>query len=164
MKRLTLTLKRNVCSFCAGTGYLLLLGCLLMTAARAQVDTGGPATTDGHRKQIIGYVTNWDAWKASSAGLPSAGALTHLNLDYSKYTILNYSFFGVASDGSMHSGDLRNKNINQPGTQQAPGDIFFTDIYSSWDLYILFGELEAVQFINEEVKARAEAQGLSRLR
>ena len=159
MKRLTLTLKRNVCSFCAGTGYLLLLGCLLMTAARAQVDTGGPATTDGHRKQIIGYVTNWDAWKASNAGLPSAGALTHLNIDYAKYTILNYSFFGVASDGSLHSGDLRNKNINQPGTQQAPGDIFFTDIYSSWDLYILFGELEAVQFINEEVKARAEAQG-----
>ena len=139
---------------------LLLLGSLIITSQlQAQVNTGGSATTDAHRKQVIGYVTNWDAWKAASAGVPSAGALTHLNLDYAKYTILNYSFFGVAGDGSLHSGDLRSKNINQPGAEQPPGDIFFTDIYSSWDLYLLFGELEAVQFVNEDVKARAEAQG-----
>ena len=159
MKKLTPMLRRNFSSFYVRTGYLLWLSCLLMTAAYAQVNTGGNATTDGHRKQVIGYVTNWDAWKAASAGVPSAGALTHLNLDYSKYTILNYSFFGVASDGSMHSGDLRNKNINQPGSSQPPGDIFFTDIYSSWDLYLLFGELEAIQYISEAVKVRAEAQG-----
>ncbi len=55
----------------------------------AQVNTGGNASTADHQKEIIGYITNWDAWKSSAAGVPSAGALTHLNIDYSKYTIHN---------------------------------------------------------------------------
>ncbi|MGS2739240.1 glycosyl hydrolase family 18 protein [Sinomicrobium sp. M5D2P17] len=126
---------------------------------RAQVNTGGNASTADHQKEIIGYITNWDAWKSSAAGVPSAGALTHLNIDYSKYTILNYSFFGVAVDGSLHSGDLRNKNIHQEGQVQQPADIFFTSIYDSWDMLLLFGEIEAVHYISEDIKTRAEAQG-----
>ncbi|NLU52463.1 MAG: hypothetical protein GXX10_06335 [Clostridiaceae bacterium] len=73
------------------------------------------ATPRDHNKQVIGYFTQWDAWKANNAGLPAQGALTHLNIDFSKYTILNFSFFGVAYDGSLHSGDYRNKNIYMPG-------------------------------------------------
>lgn len=124
-----------------------------------QVNTGGTATTANHNKQVIGYITNWDAWKTAKAGVPAQGALTHLNIDYSKYTILNYSFFGVAKDGSLHSGDHRNKSIHQQGSVQEPKDIFFTDIYSSWDLHILFGEIDPIQYINEAAKKRAEAQG-----
>ncbi|MGB0525767.1 MAG: glycosyl hydrolase family 18 protein [Flammeovirgaceae bacterium] len=138
---------------------LLSLLCLSIPPSYAQVNTGGTATTANHQKEIIGYITNWDAWKNSNAGLPAQGALTQLNIDYSKYTILNYSFFGVAVDGSLHSGDHRNKNIYKPTEVQAPADIFFTDIYSSWDLYLLFGELETINYINEDVKQRAEAQG-----
>ncbi|QKX05475.1 T9SS type A sorting domain-containing protein [Aquimarina sp. TRL1] len=125
----------------------------------AQVNTGGSATTANHQKQVIGYITNWDAWKNSKAGVPSAGALTHLNIDYSKYTILNFSFFGVARDGSLHSGDHRNKKIYQQGVSQEPKDLFYTDLYSSWDLHILFGELEYVNYVNADIKRRAEAQG-----
>jgi hypothetical protein len=32
---------------------------------QAQVNTGGTANTTNHSKQIIGYVTEWDAWKAA---------------------------------------------------------------------------------------------------
>ncbi len=131
----------------------------LCITTQAQVSTGGSGTTANHNKQIIGYVTQWDAWKSSSAGLPSAGSLTQLNIDYSKYTILNYSFFGVANDGSLHSGDFRNKNIYMDGQVQEPADIFCTDIYSSWDLYILFGQLDIVQYISSDVATRAAEQG-----
>ncbi|WP_421897863.1 glycosyl hydrolase family 18 protein [Marinoscillum sp.] len=136
-------------------GFSISIGFL----TQAQVNSGGTATTADHTKQIVGYITNWDAWKATNAGLPAQGALTHLNIDYNKYTILNYSFFGVAQDGSLHSGDLRNKNIYQPGAVQAPGDIFFTDIYSSWDMHIIFGEIDPIQYINQEAADRAAAQG-----
>lgn len=139
--------------------FYLLFQFLLIPFAQAQVNTGGTATTANHSKQIIGYITQWDAWKAANAGLPAQGALTHMNIDYSKYTILNYSFFGVAQDGSLHSGDHRNKNIYQSGANQAPAEILFTDIYSSWDFHILFGELEPIQHVNEEAKLRAESYG-----
>ncbi|MCG8700969.1 MAG: glycosyl hydrolase family 18 protein, partial [Bacteroidales bacterium] len=125
----------------------------------AQVNTGGKATKADHNKQVIGYITNWDAWKSAKAGLPAQGALTHLNIDYSKYTILNYSFFGVANNGSLHSGDFRNKQIYQPGAVQKPADLFYADIYSSWDLHLLFGEIDPIQYINADVQKRAEAQG-----
>ncbi|WP_422359164.1 Ig-like domain-containing protein [Reichenbachiella sp.] len=137
----------------------LLFQVLFISLVQAQVNTGGNATTADHSKQIVGYITNWDAWKAANAGLPAAGALTHMNIDYSKYTILNYSFFGVAQDGSLHSGDHRNKNIYKPEEVQAPNELLFTDIYSSWDFHILFGQLDAVQYISEEVKTRAESYG-----
>lgn len=139
--------------------YYLLIQILLIPLAYAQVNTGGNATTANHSKQIIGYITQWDAWKAANAGLPAQGALTHMNIDYSKYTILNFSFFGVAQDGTLHSGDHRNKNIYQQGVNQAPADILFTDIYSSWDFHILFGELDPIQHVNEAAKLRAESHG-----
>lgn len=138
--------------------FVCLFSNLMITA---QVNTGGSSNTSNHTKQIIGYITQWDAWKAANAGLPAQGALTHLNIDYSKYTILNFSFFGVAKDGSLHSGDFRNKNIYQSGAVQEPADIFYTDIYSSWDLYILFGEIDPIQYISKDVVTRATAQGFS---
>ncbi len=138
---------------------LLLFMFFIVLTGFAQVNTGGTKNKSDHNKQMIGYITNWDAWKDTKAGVPAQGALTHLNIDYSKYTILNYSFFGVAKDGSLHSGDHRNKQIYKEGVSQEPADIFFTDVYSSWDLHILFGELENVNYINEDIKLRAEAQG-----
>jgi len=138
---------------------LLLILLSVTSITYAQVNTGGNATTSDHQKQVIGYITNWDAWKTTSAGVPGPGALTHLNIDYSKYTILNYSFFGVANDGSLHSGDHRNQQIYQDGVEQEPADIFHTDIYSSWDMHILFGQIDPIQYVNAEAKQRAEAQG-----
>lgn len=144
---------------CAFRLLLLWQMSVLMSPLFAQVNTGGTATTANHQKQVIGYLTNWDAWKATNAGVPAPGSLNHLNIDYAKYTILNYSFFGVASDGSLHSGDLRNQNIHQPGATQPPGDIFYVDPYSSWDLHLLFGELELIQHLSADAVAKATAQG-----
>ena len=138
---------------------LSYLTCLLSFSVTAQVNTGGSSNTNDHNKQVIGYITNWDAWKATNAGVPAKGALNHLNIDYSKYTILNFSFFGVAVDGSLHSGDHRNKSIYQPGATQAPAELLFSDNYSSWDFDILFGEIERITWINDAAKQRAEAFG-----
>ncbi len=160
MKDPKFTLKEWWCCWKSFPMSLLFLILVCITSSTyAQVNTGGSATTSNHNKQVIGYITNWDAWKAASAGVPSAGALTQLNIDYSKYTILNYSFFGVAVDGSLHSGDLRNKDIYQPTAIQQPADLLYGDVYSSWDFHILFGEIEPIQWINESVKQRAEALG-----
>ncbi|WP_082743697.1 MULTISPECIES: glycosyl hydrolase family 18 protein [unclassified Burkholderia] len=77
-------------------------------------------------KQIIGYVTQYSAWK-NIPGLVSKGAYCQLNLDFSKYTILNFSFFGLARDGTLHSGDDRNKDIYKPGEVQNPADLLHQD-------------------------------------
>ncbi len=159
MKLLKPLLKRSSFYFGSWKVPLLILFTFFLNITWGQVNTGGTATTADHQKQVIGYITNWDAWKAASAGVPSAGALTQLNIDYSKYTILNYSFFGVAVDGSLHSGDLRNKNIYQPGVVQEPADLLYGDPYSSWDFHILFGEIENVNYISPAIKERAEAMG-----
>ncbi len=159
MKNLNQTIKAWCFQNSSLKAFSLLILMCVSAIGYAQVNTGGSATTSNHQKQVIGYITNWDAWKTTSAGVPGQGALTHLNIDYSKYTILNYSFFGVAKDGSLHSGDHRNKQIYAAGSVQEPNDIFFTDIYSSWDMHILFGEIDPIQHVNEEAKARAEAQG-----
>lgn len=95
-----------------------------------------------HDKNVIGYLTTWEAWKGPEAGFSVKGEATHLNIDLDIYNIVNYSFFGVAKDGSLHSGDLRNKDIYKPGSVQEPGSLLYTDVYSSWDLHILWGELE----------------------
>jgi chitinase len=108
----------------------------------AQVSPAVPATTKQHNKQVIGYITQWDAWK-DVAGIVPKGGYNHLNVDYSQYTILNFSFFGVAKDGSLHSGDFRNKNIYQVGAVQEPAALVNEDIYSSWDMFLLYGELDA---------------------
>ena len=111
-------------------------------SAQAQVSPTVPATTKQHSKQVIGYITQWDAWK-DVAGIVPKGGYNHLNVDYSQYTILNFSFFGVAKDGSLHSGDFRNKNIYQVGAVQEPAALVNEDIYSSWDMFLLYGELDA---------------------
>lgn len=133
-------LRRMPSFFCF---WLLLLYHLVLTA---QVSPPVPATTAQHSKQVIGYITQWDAWK-NVANLVPAGGYNHLNVDYSQYTILNFSFFGVARDGSLHSGDFRNKDIYQVGAVQEPAALLNTDIYSSWDLYLLHGELDILYFI-----------------
>lgn len=124
-----------------------LLICLwLHITTNAQVSPTVPATTAQHNKQVIGYITQWDAWKEVANIVPKGG-FNHLNVDYSQYTILNFSFFGVAKDGSLHSGDYRNKNIYQVGAVQEPAPLLNEDIYSSWDLYLLYGELETLYYI-----------------
>jgi chitinase len=120
--------------------FLLLLAGI--NVAHAQVSPSVPATTKNHNKQVIGYITQWDAWK-DVAGIVPKGGYNQLNVDYSQYTILNFSFFGVAVDGSLHSGDYRNQNIYQVGAVQQPAPMVDEDIYSSWDMYLLYGELDA---------------------
>ena len=118
-----------------------------------------------HDKNVIGYLTQWEAWKGPQHGFTVAGEATHLNVDMDIYSILNYSFFGVAKDGSLHSGDLRNKQIYQPDAVQEPGSLLYTDVYSSWDLHILWGELEYLwsypgnEAWEAENLARVQAQG-----
>jgi chitinase len=119
----------------------LLLSALVHGNTSAQVSPPVAATTAQHNKQVIGYITQWDAWK-NVAGIVPAGGYNQLNVDYSQYTILNFSFFGVAVDGSLHSGDYRNKNIYQVGAVQQPSPLIYEDIYSSWDMYLLYGELD----------------------
>jgi chitinase len=126
---------------------LAVLFCLF-SSVRAQVSPSVPATTAQHSKQVIGYITQWDAWK-EVANLVPKGGYNHLNVDYSQYTMLNFSFFGVAKDGSLHSGDFRNKNIYQVGAVQDPAPLLNEDIYSSWDLYLIYGELETLYYISD---------------
>lgn len=132
-------------------------GTLLMSTALHAAPT--------HDKNVIGYLTQWEAWKGPQHGFTVAGEATHLNVDMDIYSILNYSFFGVAKDGSLHSGDLRNKQIYQPDAVQEPGSLLYTDVYSSWDLHILWGELEYLwsypgnEAWEAENLARVQAQG-----
>ena len=98
-------------------------------------------TTASHGRRVIGYITQWDAWKTTSAGLPVQGYLNHLNIDYSQYTHLNFCFFGVADDGSLHSGDFRNQSIWETNQVQWPAPMLDGDVYSSWDYWILYGDL-----------------------
>ena len=102
------------------------------------------------RKQIVGYLSQWDTWKGTNHGFPAKGTCNQLNVDYSKYTILNFSFFGVAKDGSLHSGDYRNKNIYMPDEVQEPAEILHGDVYSSWDYWLLYGELDLLWEANEK--------------
>ncbi len=115
--------------------------------ANAQVNGGAPFNKNDHQKQIIAYFTQWDAWKGANNGLPAKGVFNQLNVDYSQYSIINYSFFGVAQDGSLHGGDYRNKQIYQAGQVQAPDKMINDDIYSSWDMYLLYGELEVLYYV-----------------
>ncbi|KHT65615.1 chitinase [Photobacterium gaetbulicola] len=115
------------------------MAAMLLAGAAASVHAA-PA----HDKNVIGYITQWEAWKGTNAGFSVKGEATHLNVNMDIYSILNFSFFGVAKDGSLHSGDLRNKNIYQPSAVQEPGPLLHPDVYSSWDFHILWGELEYI--------------------
>ncbi|MCW8328612.1 glycosyl hydrolase family 18 protein [Photobacterium sp. SDRW27] len=121
-----------------------------------------------HDKNVIGYITQWEAWKGSNAGFSVKGEATHLNVNMDIYSILNFSFFGVAKDGTLHSGDLRNKSIYQPNAVQEPGPLLHPDVYSSWDFHILWGELEYIhQFPGTEpweaeARRKVEEQGFAK--
>lgn len=134
---------------------LLLLALLLVTPLFAQwgADSAPTRTTADHNKRVIGYVTQWDAWKSTSAGVPKQGFMNHLNIDYSQYTHLNFSFFGVANDGSLHSGDYRNQLIYQAGATQTPAPLLHGDVYSSWDYHLVWGNLVPQWEINATVLA-----------
>ncbi len=138
---------------------LPILALLLLSAVPSRGQGGADSlptrTTADHGKRVIGYLTQWDAWKSTNAGMPKQGFLNHLNLDYSQYTHLNFSFFGVAEDGSLHSGDYRNQGIYQEGSVQSPAPLLHTDIYSSWDLHLLWGHISP----QWEVNATAIAAG-----
>lgn len=118
----------------------VLAACVASAVGMTATATAAPS----HDKAVIGYLTQWEAWKGSDAGFSVKGEATHLNVDMDIYSILNFSFFGVAKDGSLHSGDLRNKSIYQPDAVQEPGALLAPDVYSSWDFHILWGELEYV--------------------
>jgi|GEM_PF-504276 len=109
-------------------------------------------TGKNHSKQIIGYITQYDGWKDIPGVVPKFG-YNQLNVDYTKYTILNFSFFGVAVDGSLHSGDFRNKEIYKPEVNQAPAPLIHDDGYSSLDMHLLYGNLDPVWYIGEHTEA-----------
>nr|WP_237467898.1 glycosyl hydrolase family 18 protein [Vibrio stylophorae] len=139
----------------------MAIGGLMVAGSMSGVANAAPT----HDKQVIGYITQWEAWKGTSHGFSAKGEATHLNVDMDKYTILNFSFFGVAHDGSLHSGDLRNKQIYKPEVQQEPGPLLHPDVYSSWDFHILWGELEYIhqyptnEPYDAENLAKVQAQG-----
>ncbi|WP_325894676.1 glycosyl hydrolase family 18 protein [Grimontia sp. NTOU-MAR1] len=144
-----------------GLKFTAIAACVAVALGVTATATAAPS----HDKAVIGYLTQWEAWKGSDAGFSVKGEATHLNVDMDIYNILNFSFFGVAKDGSLHSGDLRNKSIYQPGAVQEPGPLLHPDVYSSWDFHILWGELE---YIHEypgtepwqaEALAKVQAQG-----
>ncbi|MGB0460762.1 MAG: glycosyl hydrolase family 18 protein [Opitutales bacterium] len=119
----------------------------------------GHAVTSDHDKQIIGYITQYDAWKGTINGLDAVGVLNQANVDLRKYTILNFSFFGVAVDGSMHSADYgepdRWKNRDRDRADwndQDPQPLLHEDLHSSWDYYILFGGLKRTHSLTQEAK------------
>jgi len=136
---------------------LLLLLPMSASATPWGADSKPTRTTADHGKRVIGYITQWDAWKGTSAGVPQEGFFNHLNIDYSQYTHLNFSFFGVANDGSLHSGDFRNQLIYEANQTQAPAALLDGDIYSSWDYYLVWGDLTP----KWEVDAQATAAGFT---
>ena len=76
-----------------GVAVLFAVLVVMTSFALAQVNTGGNARTSDHNRQVIGYITQWDAWKTTTAGVPMQGALTHLNIDYSKHRLFLFLFF-----------------------------------------------------------------------
>ena len=117
----------------------------------AQISPPVKNTTKDHQRQCIGYITQWDAWKGTNNGV-LLNSYNHLNIDYSQYTILNFSFFGVAKDGSLHSADLRNKQIYQAGVNQEPAKLLYDDIYSSFDMFFIKGDVQMYYNISPYLK------------
>ena len=120
------------------------------------LNASGNHTTKDHNKVTIGYFTQWDAWKSIS-GITSPGYYTQINLDFSKYTHINYSFFGLADDGSLISPDYAANQANGGWPTiltdttffQAPGPIFNTIYYNSWDLLLIWGVLKTTFYIGD---------------
>lgn len=116
--------------------HLMLMAILLSWFASAQINSNAAHTSDDHTYEVIAYVPQWDAWKMVNG---QQRALNHFNIDYSQYTILNFSFFGVAQDGSLHSADLRNPQIYQSSQVQQPAALLHPDPTSSHDQALVLG-------------------------
>ncbi|PSV21167.1 chitinase [Photobacterium leiognathi subsp. mandapamensis] len=99
-----------------------------------------------HDKNVIGYLTQWEASKGVEAGYSTQGEATHLNVNLDIYSIINFSFFGVANNGSLHSADFRNPTLYVEGAEQEPASLLNTQQNSGWDLPILWGELEYLNY------------------
>ncbi|WP_305457987.1 hypothetical protein [Photobacterium leiognathi] len=99
-----------------------------------------------HNKNVIGYLTQWEASKGVEAGYSTQGEATHLNVNLDIYSIINFSFFGVANNGSLHSADFRNPALYLAGEEQQPAPLLNTQQHSGWDLPILWGELEYLNY------------------
>lgn len=76
---------------------VFLLSLFILVATQFSKAQSGPVT-DGNCKQIIGYYASWQMYKRAGAVIPEA-------LDYSRYTILNYSFFAPDKDGYIEGVD-----------------------------------------------------------
>ncbi len=134
----------------------MFIGLLFLTIATSFAQTNSyEFTTAQHDKEVIGYFTQWDAWKNANHGVQK-GFYNQLNLDYSQYTILNWSFFGVAKDGSLHSADFRNQQIHVEGQVQEPAPLFYTDTYSSWDNWLFYGEMEIFYYLPDNLDETPE--------
>ncbi len=59
---------------------------------------GGVIKAQEPCKQIIGYYPSWQMYKRSGAVVPEV-------IDYSRYSILNYSFFAPDSNGYLKGTD-----------------------------------------------------------
>lgn len=80
----------------------LLLLLLFTFAAKAQIiekeHVNQELTIRPNYKNIVGYYTSWEWYKR--AGLTAPG-----NMDFSKYTIINYSFFQTDKEGNLWGTD-----------------------------------------------------------
>ena len=71
---------------------------LLITTVGFLFDNHCLLAQKGTKKEIIGYLPNWTAYKRQKLINPA-------NIDYSKYTILTYSFFSPDKEGKITSCD-----------------------------------------------------------
>jgi len=81
-------------------------------------------------ENVIGYITQWEAWKGTNAGFSVKGEATHLNVDMDIYSILNFSFFGVAKV-------VINLSISRE--QYKSLDHFFTQMCIQVGIFIFYG-------------------------
>lgn len=62
----------------------------------------------------------------------------------------------MANNGSLHSADFRNPTLYLEGTEQEPASLLNTQQNSGWDLPILWGELEYLNYFPFDEVSDAE--------